>query len=837
MRRIKKVLSMLLAVAMLLTLAPISAVSFAAGDISIGDETGDTNTAQSDSLIRPNATVAVSPITRVAYSTAEPFKAPNGENSVIVAATPSGIARASYTYVAAAYGGETPTTTTVTFTPGAAINTDTLEITCSNSAVTFSQPVYNNGVYTWTIGEGTFAAVGTTLVFTITYEYTYTDTVTGKTYNSGKVFKSTGYSYVESVLVPAGIYTYRRTIVDYWLGQDTKNRSYFSSFVLGANTYSESAVNSGKGVDFNGGQVTTDYGNMTTYDSGTGGSSTRYNVGYAVDNNRPVSHVYMDKSANTTLNDLNLRVQTYVPTKASDSNQVTRIISSGVYEYEGSIQTFSSNDSKDRSVSNSTSTDLKLAYDSSISIQEPGETFLMSFTGNGPSLTGTSTDITKTYTMLVDYNTPASGGFSDVYMRHSFNIIVTAYDKGMLRSIIQSTQNTEPSSFLAATGTNDGKGYNPQEWYYADGWQGFISAYNYAQSILQKPNTSQSEINSATTQLQATYNSLVLKEADYTEADYYVSRANALTKSLYTTASWAKLQSALATYASGYSIIYQPKVDQMAIDIKAAIDALEYADADYTAVNEKVGIVNDLIAQTLADYGMSVSDFYSNWSVVETALSNCGYTYDSVEREYVLTTILKATEQGTVDTYPAAIQTAIDKLKKNAADYTDAVQAISEYSTFMSGDGKYITDASATSVNNAYNALSALYSQSLTIEYQSQIDEATQALRDALGNVSYKAADLTAANKAIAAADALVRSNYTDLTAVDDAYAAAGAHTGTEEQVETFKLALQLDAVKVLGIEGIGHLDAAAHLCLGRCPEGQFLCQGHAGTQPEAQGE
>ena len=73
--------------------------------------------------------------------------------------------------------------------------------------------------------------------------------------------------------------------------------------------------------------------------------------------------------------------------------------------------------------------------------------------------------------------------------------------------------------------------------------------------------------------------------------------------------------------------------------------------------------------------------------------------------------------------------------------------------------------------------------------------------------------------------------------AVDDAYAAAGAYTGTEEQVETFKLALQLDAVKVLGVEGIGHLDAAAHLCLGRCPEGQFLRQDHAGTQPEAQGE
>ena len=782
MRITKNVLSIILVIAMLLTAAPMSVYGFAIGDtgLTVDSEDDTINTAQSDTLIRPNATLSVTPVTRVTYSTASPFKLPDDSHSVIIAATPSGIPKASFKYVAAAYAGETPTSTTITFTPGVAIDINTLSIKCDNASVKFSQVAVNNGVYTWTVADGATAAVGSTLVFTVSYQYSYKDTQTGKTYNSGKVFTTTGYSYVESIVQPAGIYSYRRTWVNALGIHDTKNRAYFSSFVLGAATYNESR-STGKSANFDGDTPTSNYGNMLIVED-DGGTEKTFNVGFGNDSVRPVSHVYMDKSANTTLADMNLRVQTYIPKVAGDSKERVTVSTNGIYEYAGSIKTYDGKLKEKRLVSNSTSTDLSLVS-STTKIQNVGETYLMNFSGAGPAQASASSDTTSTYTMLIDYHTPAA--FSAVYLRHTFNVVVTVFNKGTLRSNIQRSQNTDPSNYLVASGTNDGKGYNPQEWYYADGWQGYIGAYNYAQSILAKPNTTQSDITAAATNLAAAYNSLVLKEADYTEADYYVGRANALDKTLYTNASWAKLEAALAKYQKGYNIIYQPKLDQIAIDIKNALDSLELADADYTAPNEKVGIINGLVADARSSYDLAPTELYSNWSVVDDAVKACGYTYDSAESEYVLTTILKKDKQSEVDAYAITIQTAINKLKKNSADYTKATEAAARYNSFKNTNVNYLTDASLKAIDDAYNKLNKLIGQALTIEHQSEIDTAAAALNTALDNVQYKAADLTAARKAIARADALERSNYQDLTAVDNAYSNLASKLGLDARYQS----------------------------------------------------
>ena len=60
--RTRKILSIILALAMILTMAPISVGSFSASAVSVDEETVDVNTAQSDELIRPNATVEVTPV-------------------------------------------------------------------------------------------------------------------------------------------------------------------------------------------------------------------------------------------------------------------------------------------------------------------------------------------------------------------------------------------------------------------------------------------------------------------------------------------------------------------------------------------------------------------------------------------------------------------------------------------------------------------------------------------------------------------------------------------------------------------------------------------------------
>ena len=69
----KKFLSVILALSMILTMAPFSFTGTAA-DISIGGETTPVNKASSLELVRPNATVEVTPVTRVCHSLSDPYK-------------------------------------------------------------------------------------------------------------------------------------------------------------------------------------------------------------------------------------------------------------------------------------------------------------------------------------------------------------------------------------------------------------------------------------------------------------------------------------------------------------------------------------------------------------------------------------------------------------------------------------------------------------------------------------------------------------------------------------------------------------------------------------------
>ena len=190
----KKFLSVILALSMILTMAPFSFTGTAA-DISIGGETTPVNKASSLELVRPNATVEVTPVTRVCHSLSDPYKEASNASSVIIAATPSGIPKNSSRFSSALYAGETPVSTTIRFAPGCAIDESTLNITCSNSAVQLEGPVSNMGTYTWTVKDGTPAAIGEVLTFNVTYKYVYTDSQTGKTYNSDKLFTTTGYLF------------------------------------------------------------------------------------------------------------------------------------------------------------------------------------------------------------------------------------------------------------------------------------------------------------------------------------------------------------------------------------------------------------------------------------------------------------------------------------------------------------------------------------------------------------------------------------------------------------------------------------------------------------------
>ena len=167
----KRIFSLITAVALLLTVVP-----YTVSGVSAASVTADSSLV----LKRPAASMYVTDVTRVAYAQ-NSMKQPEGSNSVIISATPSGIPQLNGTFTAAiGYAGETPTPTQITLTPGVELDA-VPTISCSNTTVTISNHTYSNGTYSWYVTGGT-ATVGTTLIFTVTYTHTDYNAITGKSY-------------------------------------------------------------------------------------------------------------------------------------------------------------------------------------------------------------------------------------------------------------------------------------------------------------------------------------------------------------------------------------------------------------------------------------------------------------------------------------------------------------------------------------------------------------------------------------------------------------------------------------------------------------------------------
>ena len=290
------------------------------------------------------------------------------------------------------------------------------------------------------------------------------DNGTGKTYNSDKIYKNVAYSYVESVVEPAGIYSYRRTWMNWGLGQDTKNRAYFSSFLLGIGVYTDSTTTGG--TNFNGEGTTADYGKMLINES-NGGTYTKWNVGYRANSDRPAATIYFDKGSYNNLSDQNVRIQTFVNNVSSDEDEITTISTDGIYEYSGNVDTFEDEGSNSSNIREGNADFLKLQKSSS-SARNVGESYLQYFASTGGN-EGTS----GTYTLMLNYHTPA--GYNDVYLTHSYTITVKTVNKSALRSAVQTVVNKDPDT-VTTSPTNGGKGYNPQEWYYSAGWPALYAA-------------------------------------------------------------------------------------------------------------------------------------------------------------------------------------------------------------------------------------------------------------------------------------------------------------------------------------------------------------------------
>ena len=757
----RKIISILMVIALVLSSIPLTLMP---GGITAAAAPADPTLV----LNRPTASIYVNEVTRVAYAT-NSLKPPVGNNSVIVKATKSGVPYLSGRFATIAYSGETPYATQISFTPGVTLE-NAPTISCNNTTVTYtsSTPAYANGTYTWTVSGGT-AAVGTTLIFTVSYSYSETNQLSGKTYTNN--YETQCVSYVESIAVPAGINTTKRTYAEYGFGQATKNRSYIATQILGENVYG-SVYNNGTGngsIDYTKTQAftasasawTTDFGVMKSFSDGT--PSKNYNVAYNADSNRPLSVVYIDKSVTSTLASLNLRFHTVIPQYATDSDERVNVSIGKVFCADGIVKTFSSDNTE-----NDPSTDTTV--ENALSITPSKNTIQMTNTAIGSTLQSYFEGVgpcketgTKEYTVSLKYHTPA--GWTAVYVGQSFSFRFITYDKGSLRTLIEEIHGTDPTTMSTEISEGEFKGYNPQSWYYSSGWEDFKNAYMNAKGCLAKPDVSQSDIDYAYSTLKTAYSNLKMRRADYSLADAYYKQATGKNSANYTLASWAKLQNLIDNYAADCSVLYQPAVDKAAIDIKAAIDALEYATADYSEFLANLNTVNKIMTETPTIYGKSAAEVYDGWSKLETVLKNSGCVYNELEG-YTLTEFLDVTEQSKVEGYTLLLKNAIDALKVNGADYSAAKKAESAYKVLKLS---YITDEVAENLTSSYNELVALHG--LDLSHQSEIDAAVAKLNYWLDNIEYKPADISEAESLIAYANSIDRSKYSDFTAVDKAIA------------------------------------------------------------------
>ena len=175
-----------------------------------------------------------------------------------------------------------------------------------------------------------------------------------------------------------------------------------------------------------------------------------------------------------------------------------------------------------------------------------------------------------------------------------------------------------------------------------DNYKDFTGVEAAVNAVVRDKNiTEQSEVDAMAKAIEDAIAALQYKDADYTEVDAAIAKANALNKDNYK--DFTGVEAAVNAVTRGKNITEQTEVDAMAKAIEDAIAALQYKDADYTKVDEAIAKANAL----------NKND-YKDFSGVETAVK-------AVVRGKNIT------EQSEVDKMAKAIEDAIAALEKKPA--------------------------------------------------------------------------------------------------------------------------------------------------------------------------
>ena len=276
--------------------------------------------------------------------------------------------------------------------------------------------------------------------------------------------------------------------------------------------------------------------------------------------------------------------------------------------------------------------------------------------------------------------------------------------------------------------------------------------------------TKQSEVDAMATAIEDAIKTLVYKDADYTKVDAAIAKAKALNKDNYK--DFSGVEAAVNAVVRDKNITKQSEVDAMAKAIEDAINALVYKDADYTKVDAAIAKVNALN-----------KDNYKDFSGVEAAVN-------AVVRGKNIT------KQSEVDAMAKAIEDAIKTLVYKDADYTKVDEAIAKVKALNKDNYKDFSGVEA--------AVKAVV-RGKNITEQSEVDKMAKAIEKAIDALQYKGANYTKVDAAIAKAKALNKDNYKDFSSVEAAVKAVVRDKNVTKQSEVDAMAKSIeDAINAL---------------------------------------
>ncbi len=565
----KKIISMLLAVVMILTAAPLSLLASAA--IIEGTKYQEASFSGDSSKFTVD-TSATTEVIRVAHAESM-FTLGN----TIVKATPSGIPESSGSYNYVAYAGETPVQPKLIFKITGAQPDETPTKIASVGSVGFGDctATHNGDVHTYEWPINGTAPAHTDLVFTITYKV------------SGSTYTAYAFSHVENILIMNGwmnnkinqngtVATSRHSAIiqlqSHNMYASMCQDSIQSNRTVGFINYATTEATSGQALLGCGSEDDLD-GSINAYGASVGvglegtkigsmikwnkdKSDTQFNMCTANDSNRGESMIFFDTRTDTIEN-INLRVTLQNAEQANFARM--RMETFGIYHGH---RAFGGEEANSSLTGDATA--------SVISVKTHAGTGSTDITGYGYSMTtfkgtGPSTSTTATYNSttgeyqysLIPGVYSIGDGDRENRVAGGINLDFIVYDTTDLYNVYTGIMaGTGSYTCSKASGSiTFNKGANPQAAMFVSNptaWNEFVAAYKVAGSLLREPDiaatwtmsnnayvdnssnkstNAQNEINNAVRTLIEKYNALPT----------YYSKVDAIVNHVYKDASGSEI--------------------------------------------------------------------------------------------------------------------------------------------------------------------------------------------------------------------------------------------------------------------------------------------------------